>query len=220
MSIFRTALAGLVLLPCLAVPALQAQERHAADLLREASVHYANLGGLCSDFRQRLEVTLLSRVTEGRGVLCQRSPNLFSMRFTDPDGDRIVVDGEWMWMYTPSTDPGQVLQFAAGGNEGRFNFHRAFLEDPETRFDVVDEGTETVAGSPARVLKLTPTGSSNIEWARIWIDPESLLITQVQILDVNESVRTITLTNQRLNPDLPADYFEFSVPEGARVVKR
>jgi len=202
------------------VPPLDAQQRGADSLLREASVHYANLGGLCSDFRQRLEVTLLGRVTEGRGELCQRSPNLFSMRFTEPEGDRIVVDGEWMWMYTPSTDPRQVLQFSAAGNEGRFNFHRAFLDDPETRFDAVDEGTETVAGSPARVLRLTPTGSSNIEWARIWIDPESLLIMQVQIRDVNESLRTVTLTNQRLNPELPADHFEFQVPEGARVVKR
>jgi hypothetical protein len=31
------------------------------------------------------------------------------MRFTDPNGEAIVMDGEYIWIYTPSTTPGQVF---------------------------------------------------------------------------------------------------------------
>jgi outer membrane lipoprotein carrier protein len=192
----------------------------AMALLREASASYGNLGGLCSDFHQRLEVTLLKRVREGTGELCQRSPNLFSMRFSDPAGDAVVVDGEFMWMYTPSNDPSQVLRFSADGVEGRFNFHKAFLEDPESRFVATDLGVEAVAGMPARVLRVRPIEVSQFMRARLWFDRESLLIVRVEIEDLNESVRTITLTNQRMNPDLPESFFTFTPPPEARVVKR
>lgn len=136
----------------------QSGDAAAEALLRDASASYANLGGLCSDFHQRLEVTLLNRTREGTGELCQRTPNLFSMRFRDPAGDAIVVDGESMWMYTPSNDPSQVLQFSADGTEGRFNFHRAFLAEPGSRFVVMDRGTQEVEGRMANVVHVEPVG--------------------------------------------------------------
>ncbi len=220
------AVAGVLLLAtalslAAAAPAVaQGGDAAAEALLREASASYANLGGLCSDFHQRLEVTLLNRVREGTGELCQRTPNLFSMRFRDPAGDAIVVDGESMWMYTPSNDSTQVLQFGAAGTEGRFNFHKAFLAEPGSRFVVSDRGTEKVEGRETRVVHVEPVEASWFVAATLWLDPESLLIVRVSIEDINESTRTITLTNQRIDPELPADFFSFTPPPGARVVKR
>jgi outer membrane lipoprotein carrier protein len=213
--------ASILLIAAIAGPTTaQEGDASATVLLQEASATYANLGGLCSDFHQRLDVTLLRRVREGTGELCQRVPNLFSMRFSDPAGDVIVVDGEFMWMYTPSNDPSQVLQFSAQGVEGRFNFHKAFLEDPVSRFVATDLGLEDVAGRPARVVGLRPIQVSQFVSAKLWLDRESLLIVRVQIEDLNQSVRTITLTNQRMNPDLPDSFFTFTPPPEARVVNR
>lgn len=189
-------------------------------LLREASARYANFRSLCSDFHQRLEITLLNRVREGTGQLCQQSPNLFSMRFQDPAGDAVVVDGEFMWMYTPSNDPRQVLRFSAEGTEGRFNFHKAFLENPGSRFVATDLGTEDVGGRATWVIRVKPVQVSRFVTATLWLDQENFLIVRVAIEDVNESIRTITLTNQRIDPELPHDFFSFTPPPGARVVKR
>src|SRR5205809_6386632 len=45
-----------------------------------------------------------------RGRLYQMRPSRFAMRFTAPKGDRIVADGRFLWLYTPSTTPGQVIR--------------------------------------------------------------------------------------------------------------
>ncbi|MCH8841319.1 MAG: hypothetical protein IH831_11745, partial [Planctomycetes bacterium] len=44
------------------------------------------------------------------GVLFLVPPDRFAMRFEEPEGDRIVADGEWLWAYTPSTVPDQVIR--------------------------------------------------------------------------------------------------------------
>ena len=47
---------------------------------------------------------------ESRGVLVQSGESKLAMRFTDPQGEAIVMDGEHIWVYTPSTTPGQVIR--------------------------------------------------------------------------------------------------------------
>ena len=47
------------------------------------------------------------------GVFVQERPNRVSITFTEPSGDRIVGDGKSLWVYLPSSTPGQVLKLPA-----------------------------------------------------------------------------------------------------------
>ncbi len=114
----------------LAAPGLSGQDTRALSLLEEAGARYRDMAGFCADFEQTLAVPLLRETTRSRGSLCQEKPNLFAMRFSDPQGDLLVADGEFFWVYYPSTDPRQVLQFDMEVQPGGLDFHREFLEAP------------------------------------------------------------------------------------------
>lgn len=202
--------------------ALGAQaDSEALSILEKASVRYERLTGLCADFRQTLEVPLLRQTTSAAGEVCQLDPNFFQMRFTDPEGDRIVADGTWLWMYLPSAQPGQVIRMQMAEGSQSIDFHREFLEDPGVKYAPTLVGAETVGGVATRHLRLQPlqanTGYSLVD---VWLDAAASWIRRIRIEQENGSVRTLDLDRIRLDPALsPAD-FAFDPPPGATVVIR
>ncbi len=199
---------------------LPAQDERAYEVLEAASERYWGLNTLCAHFHQQIEVTLLGQTRSGEGTLCQRQPAEFSMRFSDPEGDLVVVDGEFLWTFYPSMDAKQVMRFEAAGAEGRFNFYKNLLEDPRGRFDARYEGIEDLAGRPSHKLTVTPHDRDAFRSAVVWVDAESDLITGVDVHDANESIRRVRLTDMRVDVDVPDDEFRFVPPPGARVMTR
>jgi len=189
-------------------------------VLEAASERYWGLETLCAHFHQEIEVTLLRQTRVGDGTLCQRQPAEFSMRFSDPEGDVVVVDGDFLWTFYPSMDAVQVMQFAAAGAEGRFNFYKNLLEDPRGRFDARYDGVEELANGRSYKLNLTPKDAETFRSAVVWIDVESDLITGVDIHDANESIRRVRLTNLRVNVEVSDSEFRFAPPPGARILSR
>jgi outer membrane lipoprotein-sorting protein len=212
---------GLTLLvAAFATPRLALAQDRGLDVLRAAAERYAAVETLCADFTQHLSVPLLGRERTGTGRLCQGRPNLFAMRFTDPPGDVIVVDGDFTWVYFPSNDAKTVLKTSAERSAGGRDFHREFLEDPESKYDVEYEGTEVVAGHPTHRLRMRPKGPASYRSAVVWIDEGIPVLRQLRLEEENGSVRTITLANVGFDVDPGAGWFSFTPPEGALVMVR
>jgi outer membrane lipoprotein carrier protein len=217
-----TGVAATLALALLALPGVtpSAAAQDALPILERAAVRYQSLDGFCADFHQDLRVTLLRQEIRSRGVICQKPPGRFEMRFTDPAGDRIVSDGSHIWIYFPSSDPGQVLQIGARGAEGRFDFHAEFLSEPGLRYRSTLEGREEVDGRMSHRILLEPRTPSPYERVRVWIDDREHLLRKLEIHEEGETIRVLDLTNLRLNPTLLADRFQFRVPEGVQVIRR
>lgn len=196
------------------------QTRDPAGVLEEASRRYSSLSGFCAQFQQRLEVPLLRQITDSAGTLCQAKPNLLAMRFSEPAGDVIVADGEHFWVYYPSSDSVQVIQFEMGAHPGGIDFHEEFLGSPGERYDVAYVGDEPVDGVTTSVINLVPRQPASFEEATVWIDRERWLIVRVRIGMDSESVRTVTLSDVRLNPAEDPDRFTFTPPPGTQVIRR
>ncbi len=199
---------------------LVAQEPDALDILQRAAARHEALQGFCADFRQEIEVTLLRETVRSRGELCQVRPDRFDMSWSDPEGDRIVADGTDLWVYHPSSDDGQVFRTVLAGSEGRFDLHAEFLSDPGERYAAVLEGTGEAGGTDAWILDLTPRVPSPYLHARVWIDREAYLIRKLVIQEESESIRTVELTNLRLDPTLAPERFRFDPPPGVQVIVR
>ena len=199
---------------------LAAQEERALALLEEAGRKYREVTGFCAGFHQVLEVPLLKEVTESQGTLCQERPNLFAMRFTEPEGDLVVADGSWFWVYYPSSDPRQVLQFEMVSQPGGVDFQREFLESPAEKYTLQYLGEETVAERVTHLIALEPTTSAGFQEARIWLDPTRSLIVRARIVMENGSVRTVTLSDIVLDPPADPARFQFTPPAGAQVIRR
>ncbi len=190
----------------------------AMDAMDAASRRYRDIRTLCADFDQNMDVRLLRRTIYSEGRLCQERPNRFSMRFSDPDGDLVVSDGENFWVYYPSLNADQVVRYPLERRPGGYDFFREFLADPSAKYEATDGGIEDVGGKSCRVVELTPLADAAYRRARVWLDPVTDLICRVEIHQENSTVRTLTLRGIRINPILDAREFAFAVPEGARVV--
>jgi outer membrane lipoprotein-sorting protein len=103
---------------------------------------------------------------------------------------------------------------------GGVDFHREFLEDPEEKYDLEFQGEEDVQGRRTYVISARPRSPVGFRAALIWLDAERSLILKARVEMENESVRTVTLSQIRLNPPPEAGRFVFTPPEGAQVIRR
>jgi outer membrane lipoprotein-sorting protein len=212
-------LSPLVLIALL-TPSDVATQEQGLGVLHEASARYEAISTLCADFTQRLSVPLLGTERTGTGRLCQGRPNLFAMRFTDPAGDLVVVDGAFAWVYFPSNDARTVLKTSAENSAGGRDFHREFLEDPESKYDVLYEAMEEIEGRQTHRLRMTPLRPATYRSAVVWIDDGDPVLRQLRLEEENGSVRTITLSEVGFDVDPGSDWFIFTPPEGALVMVR
>ena len=191
----------------------------AMKILESAALHYRGIGALCADFTQHLLVPLLGEDRTGIGRLCQAQPNRFAMRFSDPEGDLVLVDGSFVWLYYPSLDPKQVFKIPMVENGGHYDFHREFLDQPALKYQVTYEHEDKVAGQATHRLRLIPLVPAQYEAAVVWIDRAQPLLRQIRIEEENGSVRTITMDRIDFSPKaMPEDWFTFTPPEGAHVI--
>lgn len=216
----RFAALGLVLLGVAwgAAPAAAQSSERGIEIIRDAADRYRGVEALCADFTQDLVVPLLGDERTGVGRICQARPNRFAMRFTEPDGDRIVIDGEWVWIYYPSMDEKQVMRTPVDEQRGGHDFHREFLDDPEAKYEVTYEGKETVDGHDTHRLHLVPLRPAGYESAVLWIDRGTPALRRIRVEEENGTVRTVTLANIDFDSDPDGEWFTFTPPEGAQII--
>lgn len=192
----------------------------ARRILARASDAYGEVRALSAEFVQRVENPLLGRTTVSRGTLAQRRPDRFLMDFSEPAGDRIVSDGEHLWVYYPSVDPDQVMRFPAETGAGGVDLQAQFLGDPLQRFEAELRGEESVDGRPADILVLDPRVSTGYRRLVLWVDRRDGLARRFEIVEENGTRRRFDLTRLRTGVALPDEMFRFTPPAGARVVDR
>jgi outer membrane lipoprotein-sorting protein len=201
----------------LSASAVRAQEGGLA-VLEAAAARYGAASAVCADFVQLRSVPLLRQEVTQRGRLCSADPNLFAMRFSDPEGNLIVSDGETQWIYRPSGNPGQVFRADVGPDTSGQDFYRELLESPGAKYDVTCASTEDVAGRPTHRLCLRPKGSARDRPDVVWIDTAAPVIRQIHFREENGSERTITLSDVDFDGAPPEGWFAFTPPAGAVVI--
>lgn len=188
-------------------------------LIARAAATYQGARTATASFQQTLTNPMTGTRSVSRGVL-QRQGDKFNFQFTDPRGDRLVADGEWFWVYTPSTTPRQVVKLPqAAAGAGMADPGMQFFKAPKERFTIVDAGTATVDGRATRALTLTPKASgAPFVKATVWLDPRDGTLRQFETVDGMGVTRRVVLTDVRTNVQVNADSFRFTPPAGVRVV--
>ncbi|HEX2220857.1 MAG TPA: outer membrane lipoprotein carrier protein LolA [Gemmatimonadales bacterium] len=192
----------------------------AQAIVGRSSRVYRSLSSLTADFVQVIDNPMIDSA-ESRGTLVQAGPAKLAMRFTDPPGEAILIDGQYVWVYTPSTVPDQVLRLRAptGGPVYGYNLLAWFLDRPAERYEAKYLRTEKLGGRTADVIELTPAVPDlPFDRAVLWLDREDGLPRRLEITEKSGALRTLELSNLRVNRRIPDATFEFKVPPGTRVV--
>lgn len=186
--------------------------------LDRAVAAYAKVHSLRATFDQSLSNPVTGRSAQAKGELLVKRPGRVAVRFTQPAGDRIVSDGKFVWIYLPTSAPGQVMRARADASQGTgMDVSTELLTAPRTKFDVADAGAATVDGRPARIVILTPRTARNYTKARLWIGNADGVVRQLELTENSGVVRTIVFRTIQLNARVPASAFRFEVPKGAKV---
>jgi outer membrane lipoprotein carrier protein len=211
----------LLLLGLLAVgPAAAASAQDANALVGRSSRVYRSLTSLTADFVQIIDNPMIDSA-ESRGRLVQAGPDKLAMRFTDPAGEAVIIDGRSVWVYTPSTTPGQVIRMSvpSGGPVYGYNMLAWLLDRPAERYTASYVQADVVGGRSMDVVELVPAVPDlPFEKAVLWLDRADGIPRRLEITEHSGATRTLTLSKVRVNQSVPESTFRFDVPSGVRVV--
>ncbi|MDX2183158.1 MAG: outer membrane lipoprotein carrier protein LolA [Gemmatimonadaceae bacterium] len=208
----------------LLAPTAAAAQTKADSVLDRAVQLHGKVGTLRATFVQTLTNPLTGAKVTSRGELQQKPPRYLSVVFTEPRGDRIVADGQSLWVQLPSAMPDQILRLplgAAGPGLGGVDLLGQFFENPRAKYTVSSIGAARVDGRATYALSLTPKdGEGLFEKATIWLDDATGYLRQFETTDANGVVRSIRLVRFRPGARLDDGVFRFVPPKGARILER
>jgi outer membrane lipoprotein carrier protein len=193
------------------------------QVVDRAVAAYAKITTIRASFTQRISNPLTGSDAVSKGEMQQRIPGRVDVRFSDPAGDRIVADGKVVWVYLPSTNPGQVIKTHLGsaGTASVPDVTAWFLDSAKTRYRIADGGTATIEGHATHAVVLTPRDPSiPFTKATVWVDDDDALIRQFETTDANGLTRRVTITKIAPNAKLDAGAFTFQVPKGVKVYEQ
>jgi outer membrane lipoprotein-sorting protein len=221
----RYAAAALALLS-LGAGALPGQTDKGATIVLQASKKYQALSSFEAQFRQHFEDSSIDNLPDARGTLYQEGKNLLAMRFSDPPKEAIVLDGNFVYQYLPSTSPGIVKKFPQQNHPTYgTNFVGVFLDNPLDRYRITYVTSELIDGHTTDEVMMEPIKPGELPFRRanVWFDRELGLPRKLHIEEQRNRARVLYLTSLRQNISIPPEIFTCDVsklPKGTRVISQ
>jgi outer membrane lipoprotein carrier protein len=210
MTLFRL----LVLVPALLLFALGPTGAQATQTTAQIQSQYENLRDFQADFVQELKNVSSGETEKRTGRILYKSPNLVHWETVSPEKELLILGTDYAWDYFAGE--GTVYKYRISDIMSsktmlKFISGKARLDED---FQVAEEGQETGAIK----LRLTPKEPEpNLVQATVWVDPQTWLLTRINILDFYGNSNTLSLNNVQLNPGLFPSLFKFTPPAGTRV---
>jgi outer membrane lipoprotein carrier protein len=189
-------------------------------VMDRAVKNYSSMKSMRAEFTQTITNPLTGTTSISSGELLRKQPNLMAINFTNPKGDRVVADGKAVWVYLPSSAPGQVVRLTAGSSAaGSIDPGSVFLTSPRTRYTMKSARSEFVDGVNTDVVLLTPKlASSPFTSAKVWVDASTGEVKQFEATDANGLKRRVIITSLVANPVIPKSAFVFKAPPKTRIL--
>ena len=191
-----------------------------SDVVNETKKKYSSLKSYQANF------TIISdkggkKITQ-TGVLKFKSSDKLLMEFSSPSRQKLVSNGQTMWIYIPSMNvvaeqdlTSESGLFTSGSEAGlnrlfsKYHYRFASKEEPETMRDGSKQYT--------LVLKQKET-RGGYKTINLWIS-EDYFIQRAEGLTSSGKKIEITLSDIKTDVDLPNSLFKFDIPGSARIIK-
>jgi outer membrane lipoprotein carrier protein len=182
---------------------------------------WAKVTTVRGSFEQTVSNSLTGSSATAHGEYTQERPSRLAIRFTAPDSGAIVSDGKAVWVFLPSSAPGQVVKRPATDRSASpIDLTGQFLDAPRTKYDISAAGTRTVDGHSARGLLLVPKKGTTAPFtkATVWVDDTDSLIREFEETESSGVTRHIRITAIQTNVPVDRSAFAFTIPKGVKVV--
>ena len=198
------------------------QQDAATAAVDRAVAAYSSVRTARASFEQTVENPLTGSKMSSHGEFEQARPDRFAFRFSDPKGDVIVSDGKFVWVYLPSSTPGQVIRAPLSSEvEGSIDLIGTFFSNPRARYTITDAGSATIGDRATRAVTLVPKAKDGgLVKAKVWIDVKDGTLRQFEAEESNGVVRTVRITTFTPNASVSPAAFSFKPPRGVKVVNQ
>lgn len=215
-------LRSLLLLAVVTASRARAQSDAANAAIDKAVAAYANVKTAHATFEQTIDNPLTGSKLTSRGEFEQARPDRFAFRFSDPKGDVIVSDGKFVWVYVPSSTPGQVIRAPLSSDvQGSIDLIGTFFTNPRARYAISDAGSATINGRATRIVTLAPkTKDASFVRAKVWIDAQDGALRQFEAEEATGVVRLVKVVSFTPNATVSPNAFSFKPPKGVKIVNQ
>jgi len=210
----------IVALATAAAPAIAGAQSVDATIDRAVAA-WAKVKTARGAFEQTVSNSLTGTTANAHGDYAQERPNRLSIRFAAPMTDAIVADGKAVWVYLPSSSPGQVIKRPAADRSAvPIDLTGQFLDQPRAKYDITPAASRTVDGHAAKGLVLVPKKgvSAPFTKATVWVDDDDALIREFEVVESSGVTRHIKITSLQTNVTIDRATFTFAVPKGVKIV--
>jgi outer membrane lipoprotein-sorting protein len=152
-----------------------------------------------------------------------RASDKVRIDYDRPAGQVICVAGEDIILYQPSIKQVTITRRRAlAAKNQEFDFIATPYDSVTSlraRYDIVHAGDEQLQGGSVARLELTPKTKSSVKKLTLWVSQSSWLPIKYEVLEVNNSLSTFTLSDISMNAKLEGDAFKVKWPGDVKVVR-
>jgi len=195
-----------------------AQKEGLEEFLGRVNDKVSSVQSLSASFLQTRETGVAGQKIEARGKLYLSKPRKILLEYTEPENQKLLVNGATATIYIPSLNQAQKFDVAGRAEENSlFVFWEPLskLQEQFTMTQVRQKGTRL------RYIELVPkdeTAWTGLKRLVLGIDPDLLLPSFIEAEEVGGDRVKLNLSNIKTNPKLDRSIFELRLPEGVEVI--
>jgi len=205
--------------PLRADPSSTAAAPTADQIAAKVQAFYNQTRTFQAAFKQEYYIKMHDKRTTSEGLVAFEKPGKMSWKYAQPNGNRVVSDGQVLKVYEPSqqqmfvqpVDKSQypaALSFLMGQGQLTSSFDMRLLDSATMKF----EGGWVLEGTPK-----DPTPA--YQKVLLYVDAATAQVRRVLILDVQGNRNRFDFEGPLVNTAVPPGEFNFSPPAGTQIVK-
>src|SRR5262245_8720375 len=208
--------AFLLALLFLNAPVAGAQSDELDQLVTALQAKYNKLSSLSADFAQVYNAPG-QRERRESGRLLLKKPGKMRWDYTSPEAKLFLSDGKWLYEYVPAEKYATRSSIKEAGDL-RAPF--AFLlgrGNLRSEFRLIGFAGESPVKAGNKVLRLVPKRAQDFKELLVEIEPNTLQILRLSIIEQNGARSDFIFSNVRENAPASAAQFLFKAPPGVEV---
>ncbi|MFN0107808.1 MAG: outer membrane lipoprotein chaperone LolA [Blastocatellia bacterium] len=205
---------AVLLLFCVCQPMAVGQSSELDQLIDGLQTKYNKLASLSADFTQ-IYTGSQSRRESGRVLL--KKPGKMRWDYTSPETKLFISDGKSLYEYVPAEKYASKSSIKESGDMrapfafllGRGKLRRDFKK--------IEFAKEAPARAGNKVLRMVPKRAADFRELLVEIEPASLQIARLTLIESGGSRSDFLFSNLRENPAVNDAQFVFKAPPGVEI---
>ncbi len=168
-----------------------------------------------ADFEQKSYVKLMNQTQTAKGQVQIKKPGKMRWEYKAPEPQILVSDHKTLWLYVPEDEQVTKVPVASvysSNTPALFLSGRGKLTEIFNVLQVSEEGNEITVVLGAK------TEDQNLDRLVLYVDNKNYQITGSTVYDKLGNRTDIRFQNIKINMDIPAETFQFNIPEGVELL--